>query len=255
MRIAEIMRLRKSDYEGGKQALDSDESTRKQFEPLPGQSGLLYSVSSGRYTLVITLWDPDAKHPPAPRREQFSTVSTYQYYKIRWEKLTKLPVKVGKLELNKIDHSFPLKGAVQVDTITVDEDYRGAGIAKALYGVALSILRLPLIAGNEQTPGGMRIWVSLNNIPGVELAGYVVIDEVAIDDAPELPDILFKKLGAQYIGQAGVKHFFAFPVRPSISGKELEATVKNKLAQVYHRDYSSQYGPSVSTGLFARWVG
>ena len=52
-----------------------------------------------------------------------------------------------------------------VDTIAVEPAYRGRGIAKALYGIALSILRLTLEAGQQQTRHGQAMWLMLNSIP------------------------------------------------------------------------------------------
>ena len=60
----------------------------------------------------------------------------------------------------------------RVETIVVDPDYRGQGLGKALYGIALSILKLTLEAGETQTRHGQQMWLMLNSIPGVEVVGY-----------------------------------------------------------------------------------
>jgi GNAT superfamily N-acetyltransferase len=60
----------------------------------------------------------------------------------------------------------------KVDTVVVDPDYRGQGLGKALYGIALSILRLTIEAGEMQTRHGQQMWLMLNSIPGVEVQGY-----------------------------------------------------------------------------------
>jgi GNAT superfamily N-acetyltransferase len=60
----------------------------------------------------------------------------------------------------------------KVDTVVVDPDYRGQGLGKALYGIALSILRLTVEAGETQTRHGQQMWLMLNSIPGVEVLGY-----------------------------------------------------------------------------------
>ena len=63
-------------------------------------------------------------------------------------------------------------GAWRVNTVAVDPKYRSRGLGKALYGIALSILRLTLEAGDTQTRHGQRMWLMLNSIPGVEVRGY-----------------------------------------------------------------------------------
>ena len=63
-------------------------------------------------------------------------------------------------------------GAWRVETVVVDPDYRGRGLGKALYGIALSILKLTIEAGDTQTRHGQQMWLMLNSIPGVEVVGY-----------------------------------------------------------------------------------
>lgn len=60
----------------------------------------------------------------------------------------------------------------RVSTVAVNPKYRGRGLGKALYGIALSILKLTLEAGDTQTQHGQRMWLMLNSIPGVEVVGY-----------------------------------------------------------------------------------
>ena len=62
--------------------------------------------------------------------------------------------------------------AWRVSTIAVNPEYRSQGLGKALYGIALSILKLTLEAGDTQTKHGQRMWLMLNSIPGVEVMGY-----------------------------------------------------------------------------------
>ena len=66
-------------------------------------------------------------------------------------------------------------GTWGVETIVVKRDYRGQGLAKALYGIALSILKLTLEAGGMQTMHGQRMWLMLNSIPGVQVLGYNMV--------------------------------------------------------------------------------
>jgi hypothetical protein len=160
------------------------------------------------------------------------------------------------------DSSFPLRRAVQVNTITVDEDYRGMSLAKALYGIVLTILKRPLLAGTSQTPGGRRNWVSLASIPGVEMKGWVALDETELDptvsrysgttpaQVNKNIDTIMGQLGGQHIGKNSYGTvYFAFDVRPNTTGTELEAAVKTKLSQVYGSNYNSD------AGLYAVWTG
>ena len=63
----------------------------------------------------------------------------------------------------------------RVETIVVERQYRGYGLGKALYGIALSILKLTLEAGETQTKHGQQMWLMLNSIPGVEVMGYNMV--------------------------------------------------------------------------------
>jgi hypothetical protein len=272
-KLDEIERLRPSDYEGGKQSL-YDKQVGKQVKKLPGGSGLLYSTSEGRYGGIdIKLWDPNGKdfialksraQEPKPVRNRREPV--YQYERRVWEwqrsqrDLNTPGQLIGKLSVSNANN-FPLKGAVQVDTITVDEDYRGMSLAKALYGIVLTIMKRPLLAGSSQTPGGRRNWLSLASIPGVEMKGYFSMDEDELDTRPSpydtiTParankniDIIMGKLGGQHIGSSRHgEEFFAFDVKPDTTKQELKAYIDTSLSKVYG-------GYNSSTGLYAVWTG
>ena len=62
----------------------------------------------------------------------------------------------------------------EVESVVTDPDYRGQGLGKALYGIALSILKLTVEAGEIQTNHGQQMWLMLNSIPGVEVKGYAM---------------------------------------------------------------------------------
>jgi hypothetical protein len=108
-----------------------------------------------------------------------------------------------------------------------------------------------LIAGRSQTPGGRRNWLSLASIPGVEIKGYVIINQARFDNpdwAGEDIDVIMGQLGGQYIGPSkppGI-HYFAFDVMPG-SG-ELAPAVKTELSKIYDEQGSR-------TGLYATWSG
>ena len=148
---------------------------------------------------------------------------------------------IGKLSLSAAPY-FPLKNAMQVDTITVDEDYRGMGLAKSLYGIVLTLMKSPLLAGSSQTPGGRRNWLSLSQIPGVEMKGYIGIYDDELKG--KQIDTIMGQLGGQFIGGGTRKHYFAFDVVPSTG--ELAPAVKTSLSKVYGR---------YDTGLYAVWTG
>ena len=282
--ITEIERLRPDEYEGGKGYLNGT-TTGKKVAKLPGGSGFLYSTGIGQWRdTAIRIWDPNGKDflrikqreaEPKPVIQRREDNWRFQNRVRDWERgqrVLKTPGQlIGELTVSK-STSFPLKNAVKVGAITVDEDYRGIGLAKALYGIVLTILKLPLLAGTSQTPGGRKNWVSIAGIPGVEMKGYISVgdddlttvkikpgaarwdkqhDEKLNKNADQTIDTIMGQLGGQYIGKGSYgDHFFAFDVQPNTTGKELEAAVSTKLSKVYPGDYNSSYA-----GLFAIWSG
>lgn len=264
--IQEIERLSPSGFSGGKQYLDSygrEKSVRK----LPGDSGLLYSITKeGGGDFIIKIWDQANKSEFQPTRIGPQRPSYYS--RREWDRYLErvkqrdanrkaeydaAPGKlIGQLTVDSVGRSFPVPGAVKVGTITVDEDYRGGGVAKALYGIVLTIMKRPLIAGSSQTPGGRRNWMSLSQIPGVQMKGYLKINDDSFNyrSGNREIDTIMGKLGGQYIGKndRGI-HYFAFDVRPNTTKQELQAYVDTKLSKVYSSDYSS------GGGLYAVWTG
>jgi GNAT superfamily N-acetyltransferase len=193
---------------------------------LPGGTGLVYRVKRQSEEIVIAIADPVKQEV------------------------------VGYLELLRTPH-FPMKNAHMVTMIAVDPERRGQGIARALYGIYLSMLKYPLLAGSDQSPGGRRNWLSLAQIPGTEVRGYVNIRDEWFDKTPEFDaDTNAKKfnqfldnvmsMGGDYLGKKRDVHFFAFDVVPG-SG-ELEPAVKNQL-KLYG------YNPFTNPGLYAVWGG
>lgn len=282
--LDEIERLSPSGFEGGKEHLEREYDSGKTIRKLPGGSGLLYSIQNeGGGDFKIRLWDRvnkgEFQTTVKPTKPSWMMNREYDEVLRRWEKrnsdlqakFARAPGKlIGELYLHKA-YNFPFKNAVQVGTITVDEDYRGMGLAKALYGIVLTIMKRPLVAGDSQTPGGRRNWVSLSQIPGVQMKGYFAVDEGDLetrdtknlgrfDDpsyvkyknkkAEKTIDTIMGKLGGQFIGKdkASERLFFAFDVNPDTTGKELKAYVDTQLTKVYG-NYDS------STGLYAVWTG
>ena len=226
-------------FRGGKSSLEIPQNFKNTLTKLPGGSGFVYTITPGGYITEITIWDP--KGPDYINRHG-----------------AQLPLGqlIGKLEISSA-RLFPLPGAVQVEVITVDEDYRGQGIAKALYGIVLTIMKLPLVAGDAQTPGGRINWVSLASIPGVEVKGYVGLEKYEL--VPNMPsqakraeqniDTIMGELGGDYIGRSPAgRHIFAMDVQPNTTGKELEAYVKTKMSKIYGNT-------KFHAGLYATWTG
>lgn len=284
--LDEIERLSPSGFEGGKEHLNREYDAGKIIKKLPGGSGLLYSIQNEDSSdFKIRLWDPANKGEFEPVKLSHTTKPSY-YSNREWKELlahyekrnaemqakfARSPGKlIGELNVGK-PYGFPIKNALQVNTITIDEDYRGVGLAKALYGIVLTIMKRPLVAGESQTPGGRKNWVSLSQIPGVQMKGYFAVDEQdletrdtknlgSFDDpsyikyknkqANKTIDTIMGKLGGQFIGKdkASEQLFFAFDVNPDTTGKELKAYVDTQLTKVYG-NYDS------STGLYAVWTG
>jgi GNAT superfamily N-acetyltransferase len=281
--LDEIERLSPSSFSGGKDYLDSY-GREKSVRELPGGSGLLYSITNDSDDFIIKIWDPANKGefqatPERPRPSYYTRrewASRIEYNKQRDARrkaeFDRSPGKlIGQLTVNSVGKSFPLPGAVQVGTITVDENYRGGGIAKALYGIILTIMKRPLLAGSSQTPGGRRNWLSLSQIPGVQMKGYLRISDMDLETrdpskennyydrrwvasqnkgADKRIDTIMGKLGGEHIGQNNSgTHYFAFDVKPNTSKQELQAYVDTNLSKVYGGGYSS------GGGLYAVWTG
>jgi hypothetical protein len=258
--IEAIEKLPAGEYTGGKKSLYvptqfKSNATKK----LPGGSGFVYTIGPGQYGTDIQIWDPkgqdyiNATTPPVkePDESNRDYKERVQYWNSANKRALNTPGQlVGKLSITPANQrlsQFPLPNAVRVDTITVDEDYRGQGIAKALYGIVLTIMKLPLVAGSMQTPGGRKNWVSLASIPGVDMKGYIGLETHDLN-ARNI-DTVMGKLGGEHIGRAkNGEVFFTFDVQPTTTGQELEARVKTHLSKIYGNG-------ELNSGLYATWSG
>ncbi len=279
--LTEIERISPSGFEGGKEHLNREYDTGKIVKKLPGGSGLLYSIEKVDDEYKIRLWDAvnkgEFEPPEKPLKYDWISNREQNQRMARWEqrtrdmqaKFNRSPGKlIGELTVSQ-PYSFPLKSALQVGIITIDEDYRGVGLAKALYGIVLTIMKRPLLAGTSQTPGGRRNWLSISQIPGVVMKGYTRIDEYDLEsrDTSDLGrasdkryiqsqnkavenriDTIMGKLGGEYIGKSGGDHYFAFDVKPNTTKQELQAYIDTNLSKIY-----GNYNPD--TGLYAVWAG
>lgn len=224
--VTEIIKIPAGQFDLDQSDLPRFSLFARKAKPLPGGSGLTYYVDSvGQSSLDIIIGDPKTQKT------------------------------AGYLTLSK-NNFFPMPNAYYVDAIVVDPERRGQGIAKALYGVYLSILKYPLLAGHDQTPGGRRNWLSLANIPGVTVRGYIPVSDSYFDHDGTRPAYIEKKfeklidnimsMGGEYLGRTRDVHFFTFDVEPGTG--ELEPVVKNQLKLYGYHDL-------VNPGLYAIWGG
>jgi GNAT superfamily N-acetyltransferase len=169
--LAEISRLPKKDAgDFGEKGTITAPTHAVKKKPLPGGSKFTYAVNrTGKGDIEIMIFDGETL---AAEMDLFETQD--------------------------------VTGAWRVETVVVDPDYRGRGLGKALYGIALSILRLTLEAGDTQTRHGQQMWLMLNSIPGVEVMGYNM--ERTKDYKPQRGD--------KIISQDADWTRYTFPVKP-----------------------------------------
>jgi len=219
--ISEIYNVSTNEFSGGKSYL-LDRVPSKRLKPLPGGSGFHYDVTISRFgEKEISLFDN--------------------------KKL------IGELTLGPV--KTPIPNSWQVDTVTIDEDYRGQGLGTSLYGIALSILKLTLVAGESQTTDGKRQWLRLANIPGVEVFGYAAIFEslVSSNTTADKTLDLIAGIGGDFFGTVTtsgnlVLHYFKIPVTTTKS--ELKNAIKSSKLKIY-----SDKSEDFNIGLMAIWTG
>jgi ribosomal protein S18 acetylase RimI-like enzyme len=170
--VMEIARIPQGDF-GDAETLTPPKYDVEKKE-LPGGSGFTYAVGkTGSDELEIMIFDGDTL---AAELDLFATQD--------------------------------VTGAWRVNTVAVNPEYRSRGLGKALYGIALSILRLTLEAGDTQTKHGQRMWLMLNSIPGVEVLGYNMERTKQYKSRP----------GDEIIAQDDTWTRYTFPVKPGVRG-------------------------------------
>jgi GNAT superfamily N-acetyltransferase len=194
--VSEIARIPQGDF-GDKDTL-APMATRPKTKPLPGGSQFSYAVNKRDPEFMeIMIFDGDTL--------------------------------AAELDLSAtLD---PLNTWI-VDTVAVDPDYRGQGLGKALYGIALTILKLTLEAGSTQTQHGQRMWIMLNSIPGVEVLGYAMARTGEYQARP----------GDDIVDQNDTWTRYTFPVEP---GKRSMRSTRRGTGI-----YSSQH-----VSMIAQWRG
>jgi len=198
--LDEIARIPQSELGGwgDKDTLEPMTKPPKNRKPLPGGSGYTYAVNRGDPEFMeIMIFDGDTL---AAELDLFATLD-------------------------------PLK-TWRVETVITDPDYRGKGMGKALYGIALSILKLTIEAGETQTKFGQAMWLMLDSIPGVEVLGYAM--------APT--DKYRAKPGDRIVDQNDTWTRYTFPVEP---GRRSMRSTRPGIGI-----YSSQY-----VSMIAKWTG
>lgn len=217
--LAEIENIPAYVFTGGKDILDTHElPAKKKLRPLPGGTDLLYAVDQDNHGQRVSIVDPGMPGVTQPQV-------------------------VAVLHLDPVHY---LPNTVQVGSITVDEDYRGRGLARALYGIVFTVMRKNLLSGDSQTPGGRKNWLGLAAIPGVEVHGLVRIPHQVFDmnktavnspQAQKYADRVMDQimeLGGQFFSKNNNSTYWLFDVVP---GKgSLQPAVKNSLSKLYGYD-------------------
>jgi GNAT superfamily N-acetyltransferase len=194
--LDEIARIPQGDY--GDEGTLSPDIPQVKRKKLPGGSGLTYGVNRK---------DPE-----------FMEIMIFDGDRL-----------VGELDLAAtLD---PLE-TWRVESVVAAPEYKGRGIGKALYGIALTILKLTLETGETQTKHGQRMWIMLNSIPGVKVQGY------AMDRTAEYR----ARPGDQIVDQNDTWTRYTFPVEPG--RRSMRSTRRGTGI------YSSQY-----VSMIARWTG
>jgi len=215
--VNEILKI--TPFRMGRSNIDTNNQGIKSANKLPGGSGLLYKINDENFRVTISIYDP--------------------------QKRGKNPVgrQIGMLTLSPGGWYLPIESSLRVNMIAVDPQYRAQGIAKAMYGLVLTKMKRTLVAGDSQSPGGRKNWLSLAQIPGVSVKGYVAIDNRLLDSRI---DTIMGKLGGEYIGSdISNRKFFAFDVLPGTN--ELKPAVVTSLNKIY--------SGALHTGLYATWSG
>jgi GNAT superfamily N-acetyltransferase len=196
----EIARIPQSELGGwgDKDTLEPMTTPPKDRKPLPGGSGFTYAVNRGDPEFMeIMIFDGDTL---AAELDLFATLD---------------PMKTWRVE-----------------TVITDPDYRGRGMGKALYGIALSILKLTIEAGEQQTKFGQQMWLMLSSIPGVEVLGYAMTPTKEYRPKP----------GDRIVDQNDTWTRYTFPVEPG--RRSMRSTRRGTGI------YSSQY-----VSMIAKWTG
>ena len=250
MKINEIDKIYGSDYSGEDDFQWSPEQVKNMSrgaKPLPG-TGYYWTTTRTDGAFFIVIIDP-----AYPDEDEFDDDEDEYAPKISPGVIAFLMIEqtinIGKIKI------------MEVNAIATRKQYRGQGLASALYLIAMRQLNCWIRSGGSQTPAGRRAWVRLNQIPGVQVEGLIEVEDDAFDDytADKLIDNLMQ-VGFNNIGEeradwrasspGRMNHFFTFPVRRG-KGELVNAIRKAKFNTYGNRNVP--WNDDVS--LVAHWVG
>lgn len=239
MRIQEIQRTSGDTHSLSSKNLRFDKKTLSKIKMLPGSQRFGYIAGPGATVFtganyMIDLFD--VKHPKDGVRQ------------------------VGYLALRSA-RWFPIKNSYQVANVAIDDEYRGQGLGQNLYGIAMKLLGMTIVADDSQTPQARRSWLRLSQIPGVSINGYTSVfanewdnqdnrSEIYDESAKRLISALLRG-GAQEIGETSPFVYVSFPVGANADQTELQSIQKG--ISIYSARHPEEGG--TSNGLYARWVG
>jgi GNAT superfamily N-acetyltransferase len=219
---------------------------------VPGHKGFFWTIADQFGTKNIVIINPE-----------------HSYSKEYNDRTDKYEAEVGPAIIAQLglDHKLNIPGinGYQIGAVAVRKEYRGQGFGTALYLLAMQQLKLWLMAGDSQTPGGRRNWITLNTIPGVEVDGLLMVPKEELDnpyrwgsdpDAVRRFDRIVNSLmeiGFNHIGNNHDYDFFLFPIK---QGKgELMTAVKKAKFRIYHGWNGSSNNWDIDVSLVARWTG
>jgi len=167
---------------------------------------------------------------------------------------------VGYLGLQDLSR-LPFPNPYRVTNIGLDDEYRGTGLGQSLYGIALKLLHMTIIADDTQTPEARKAWVRLSQTPGVDVKGFAAIFSDSWDkrDTPskiyDNDDLrlirALKKVDGKEIGKDKMFAYISYPVGVDADRSELAAL--RKALNIYSARHPEEGG--TDNGLFARWRG
>ena len=233
MKIDEIQKIPGRSYTG-RDTLDDMNDIFGNYNFLPFRDDFYRAHTNSKFLIAIK--------NPNPKRSAYKIIATLSFYD------------------QSITNIYRAR-VLEVGTIAVDPKYRGQGLARDLYSSVLYPPRLGglgaiLFAGSDQTPGGRAMWANMDNIPGVEVTGWVsAYDADQAYGAYRFDDIVkfLEQQGGSYFGEKeakyidSIRYYYEFAVEQMPTRKELEIIGKRSPVKVYDGGDSS--------GLLARYLG